>query len=160
MTLQILFNLIIGLVWMLLHDEWNFISFVIGYFIGTVIIYGMRRFFPTPFYMKRLWAIIKLLYLFVKELVLSTLVVARELIRPNLTIRPGIFRVETKLRSDLEITLLSTLLTLTPGSVVMEVAPADGVMYIHAMDMEMMDSGIMKSMRIFEDAILEVTRDV
>ena len=159
MTVQILFNLLIALVWMLLHDEWNFISFVIGYFIGMVIIFGMRRFFAAPFYLRRLWAIVKLLYLFVKELVLSTFVVAREVLRPQLAIRPGIFRVETQLRSDLELTLLSALITLTPGSVVMEVAPDDGVMYIHAMDTELMERGVLKSKNMFEAAILEVTRD-
>ena len=37
MTLQIVLNLLIGAVWMLLHDEWSFGSFAIGYLIGMLL---------------------------------------------------------------------------------------------------------------------------
>jgi len=158
MTLQILLNLLIGAVWMLLHDKWDFRTFVVGYFIGFLIVFGLRRFFPTPFYGKKSWAILKLLFLFIKELFFSTLVVIRQVTRPKLNIQPGIFRVETKLKSDWEITLLSNLITLTPGSVVMEVAPEEGVFYIHAMDMTEFQNSIIRSKERFEDAILEVTK--
>jgi multicomponent Na+:H+ antiporter subunit E len=157
MTVQILLNLIIGLVWMLLHDVWDFNTFVIGYFIGLLIVFGLRRFFPGPFYGKRFWAILKLLYLFIREMIMSTIVVIRQVTRPRLNIQPGIFRMETGLKSDWEMTLLAALITLTPGSVVMEVAPEEGVMYVHAMDASEFVNGVLKSKRIFEEAILEVT---
>lgn len=157
MTLQILLNLVVGLVWMLLHDRWDAETFSVGYFIGLVTIFLMRRFFPTPFYGKKLWAILKLLYLFVIELFLSTIVVVRQVTRPKLNIEPGIFKVQTRLKSDWEITLLSTLITLTPGSVVMEVAPEDGRLYIHAMDATEFERSIIKTKTKFEEAILEVT---
>lgn len=156
-TLQILLNLLIGTVWMLLHDRWDANSFAIGYLVGMLIIFFMRRYFPDPFYVKRLWAIVKLVYLFIRELVLSTIVVIRQVTRPRLNIRPGIFKFTTVLRNDWEITLLSMLITLTPGSVVMEVSPEDGIVYVHAMDADEFERGIMASKRVFEKAILEVT---
>jgi len=143
---------------MLLHDRWNALTFAIGYFIGFLFIFGLRRFFPTPFYGKKSWAILKLIYLFILELVKSTIVVIRQVTRPKLNIEPGIFKVSTSLTSDWEITLLSVLITLTPGSVVMEVAPADGIMYIHAMDANEFKRSIMKTKTMFEEAILEVTK--
>ena len=157
MTLQVLLNLVIGLVWMLLHDRWDAQTFSVGCLIGFFIIFMMRRFFPTPFYGRKLWALVKLTYLFILELILSTFVVVRQVIRPKLNIEPGIFKVETKLKSEWEITLLSVLITLTPGSVVMEVAPEDGRLYIHAMDANEFKTSIMKSKTVFENAILEVT---
>ncbi len=157
MTLQILLNLLIGLVWMLLHDSWNALTFTIGYLIGLGLIYVMRKFFPTPFYGRKCWAIVKLFYLFNVELAMSTITVIRQVARPRLNIEPGIFRVKTILKNDWEITLLSMLITLTPGSVVMEVAPEDGIMYIHAMDASEFNTSIVKTMRKFEKAILGVT---
>lgn len=157
MTQQILLNLVIGILWMLLHDRWDANTFVTGYAIGLLIIFGLRRFFPNPFYGKRIWAILKLLYLFIRELVKSTIVVIRQVAGPRLTIEPGIFKIQTKLKNDWEITLLSMLITLTPGSVVMEVAPEEGMLYIHAMDATEFHSSITESKRIFEEAILEVT---
>src|SRR5690606_21045412 len=113
---------------MLLHDHWNLGTFMVGYLIGFLFIFAMRRFFPTPFYAKRTWAILKLLWLFIVELVISTFVVIRQVLRPRLDIRPGIFKVRTSLTNEWEIALLSTLSTLTPGPVGMEVAPEGGPM--------------------------------
>lgn len=157
MTLQILLNLLIGLVWMLLHDLWDAGTFTVGFFLGGVIIFLTRRFFPTPFYGKKLWAILILFYLFIRELIKSTVVVMKQVTKPKLTIEPGIFRMQTTLKSEWEITLLSTLITLTPGSVVMEVAPDEGRIYVHAMDATEFKESIMKTKKVFEDAISEVT---
>jgi len=158
MTLQVLLNLLIGLIWMLLNDAWSFGAFAVGYLVGTGIIFAMRRFFPAPFYGRKALAVLHLFLLFIVELVKSTFVVIRQVLRPRLNIRPGVFRMETPLRSDFEITLLAALITLTPGSVVMEVAPQEGVMYVHAMDADEFHGSIMESKRKFERAILEVTR--
>lgn len=100
----------------------------------------------------------KLLYLFLIELVKSSIVVIGQVTRPKLNIEPGIFKVDTVLRTDWEITLLSYLITLTPGSVVMEVSTEDRIMYIHAMDASEFKTSIMKSKDVFEQAIIRVMR--
>lgn len=64
---------------------------------------------------------IKLLLLFIIELFKSSITVLKEIMRPKIKIKPGIFRTTTVLESDLEISLLVALITLTPGSVVMEI---------------------------------------
>lgn len=156
-TLQILLNLLIAMVWMLLHDTWDTLTFTVGYIIGMIIIFTLRRFFPAPFYVRRLWSILKLLHLFNLELIKSSFTVIGQVTRPTLNIEPGIFKVETDLKTDLEITILSNLITLTPGSVVMEVDPEAGILYIHAMDSSEFLTSILKSKIMFEKAIQEVT---
>lgn len=158
LTFQILLNLIVAIVWMLFHNEWNALTFSVGYLIGLFFIFALRRFFPRPFYAIKLWSATKLVWLFVMELVVSTFVVIGQVTRPRLNVRPGIFRVTTKLKSEWEITVLSNLITLTPGSVVMEVDPDNGVLYIHAMDADEFNQGILESKRNFEDAITEVSK--
>src|SRR5690625_7651476 len=80
----------------------------------------MRRFFGGQFYLIRLYSIIKLLFLFISELLQSSVVVIRHILSPKINIEPGIFTYKTVLKSDWEVTTLALLLTLTPGSVVME----------------------------------------
>ncbi|WP_328803706.1 Na+/H+ antiporter subunit E [Paenibacillus puerhi] len=157
-TTQILLNLLIAFVWMLLNESWNVMIFSIGYAIGFLIIFLMRRFFPVHFYGRKIISIIKLFSLFILELLKSSVVVMIQVMRPKLTIQPGIFRSDTILKSDWEITLLSTLLTLTPGSVVMEIDPKAGVLYIHAMDVNEFRTSISKTKDKFEKAIIEVMR--
>lgn len=157
MTLQILLNIVIAMVWMLLHDDWNTLSFFIGFVIGTMLIFALRRFFPGPFYGRKIWSIIKLFILFNVELVKSSAIVIAQVTRPKLNIQPGIFKLETKLKSDWEIMLLSNLLTLTPGSVVLEIAPREGILYLHAMDVTEFQDAIIRTKERFEHAIIEVT---
>ena len=158
MTMQILLNLLIAMVWMLLHDVWNTLTFTIGFILGFFIIYSFRRFFPTPFYGRKLWAILKLIYLFGIDLMMSSIVVIGQVIRPRLNIQPGIFKMETKLMTEWELAMLVNLLTLTPGSVVMEIAPEEGILYVHAMDVKRNKPSVIKTKNKLEDVIIEVMR--
>ncbi|REK72008.1 hypothetical protein DX130_20155 [Paenibacillus paeoniae] len=108
--------------------------------------------------LKRAWAVIKLFVLFVKELFLSSYVVLLQILKPKLSIRPGIFAMKTELKSDWEITLLSCLICLTPGTLTLDVSRDGETLYIHAMDMEDAEQLSHQIKNSFERAIMEVTR--
>ncbi|WP_252504569.1 Na+/H+ antiporter subunit E [Sporosarcina sp. Marseille-Q4943] len=160
MPAQLLLNLFIAFLWMTLmdEDELKFTTFFAGFLVGIGIIFFMHRFFGTQFYLRRLFYSIKLLFIFISELTQSSIVVLQQILSPKLNIKPGIFKYKTVLQSDVEVTMLSLLLTLTPGSVVMEVSPEGNTLYIHAMDVEQSRAGLIKQLKNFEKAIMEVTR--
>jgi multicomponent Na+:H+ antiporter subunit E len=160
MLAQLLLNIVIAFLWMLLIDEDEIIltTFFAGFLVGIGVIFLMHRFFGTRFYLRRVYATFKLLLIFIWELIQSSVLVLKQILSPRLKIQPGIFRHETVLRSDLEITMISLLLTLTPGSVVMEVSPEGNVLYVHAMDVESERGAILSQLKNFEKAIMEVTR--
>jgi multicomponent Na+:H+ antiporter subunit E len=158
MAFQIVLNLVLALVWMLLMNDGTFAGFVVGYVIGLAFLLALRRFFKQAFYVKKVWAIVKLLQLFLKELVLSNAAVIQHILRPRLNIRPGIFALQTELKSDWEITLLSCLITLTPGTLTLEVSPDQKTLYIHAMDIHDAELLGQQIKETFERAIMEVTR--
>jgi len=108
--------------------------------------------------LRKLWAIVKLLALFVKELFVSSFTVIRLIVRPGLDLKPGIFAYRTELKSDWEITLLSCLICLTPGTLTLEVSESGQILYIHAMDAGDKESAIEQIRGTFEKAIMEVTR--
>lgn len=160
MALQVLINLLIGVLWMLLHDEWSSLSFTTGYLLGMFVLFILRRFLPNKYYVQTLGAVVQLVLIFLYELFVSSFLVFRIIVSPNLeNITPGIFSFQTTLESDMEITLLSMLITLTPGSVVMDVSPDRNIIYVHAMDMPELSEAVMASMDRFENAIKRVTRD-
>ncbi|MCM0627153.1 Na+/H+ antiporter subunit E [Lysinibacillus sp. OL1_EC] len=160
MAMQFILNLFIATLWLLLKDEVTpqFSTFLMGFVVGMGILYAMHRFYGTQFYMRRVFSIIKLLWLFNWELFLSSYSVLRQITTPKLNITPGIFTYKTVLKGDWEITALALLLTLTPGSVVMEVSEEGDVFYIHAMDIEQSKDAVIRSIGKFEQAIMEVTR--
>jgi len=160
MAMQFILNLFIATLWLLLQDEVTpqFSTFLMGFVVGMGILYAMHRFYGTQFYMRRVFSIIKLLWLFNWELFLSSYSVLRQITTPKLNITPGIFTYKTVLEGDWEITALALLITLTPGSVVMEVSEEGDVFYIHAMDIEQSKDAVIRSIGKFEQAIMEVTR--
>lgn len=160
MAIQFILNLFIALLWLLFHDE-NLNSlptFVSGFIVGMVIVFLMRRFFGGRFYLHRLYAAVKLVLIFISETMKSAVVVIRHILSPKIIIEPGIFKYETILRGEWEVPTLALLLTLTPGSVVMEINPEGNVLYIHAMDITRTQSDLEASLGRFEKAIMEVSR--
>ncbi|MBY0012102.1 Na+/H+ antiporter subunit E [Paenibacillus typhae] len=160
MALQFLFNLLIAFLWMAINNNDTGSSFIIGYLLGIVLLLLFRKSRPQtrPFYIRRLWSITKLLLIFIRELTISNFVVIGHILRPKLAIRPGIFAYETALTSEWEITLLSCLICLTPGTLTLDVSADGKTLYIHAIDIK--DAEVMaKQIRDnFEQVILEVTR--
>lgn len=158
MAFQILLNFFIAIVWMLLSSSMSVTSFVVGYLIGLILIFMMRRFFPGRFYTARLWAAFKLTLIFFRELTLSNISVLRLVIRPKLNIQPMIFALPTDLKHSWEITLLSSLITLTPGTIVLNVSDDQRTLYIHAIDVDDVEEAIDSIKNSFEKAIKEVSR--
>ncbi|CAM3621466.1 MULTISPECIES: Na+/H+ antiporter subunit E [Saccharibacillus] len=158
MPFQILLNLMIAFVWMMLNGNWTFSGFIVGYVLGILILLVVRKFRPEPFYLTKFWAVLKLLLIFGRELFISSFDVMGRILRPKLDLHPGIFEYRTELRSDWEVTILSCLICLTPGTLTLEVSGDNEVLYIHAMnitDADEMADGIRST---FEKAIMEVTR--
>jgi multicomponent Na+:H+ antiporter subunit E len=158
MPVQVLLNIFIAYLWMFLQEDMSILNFISGYFVGLFILLCIRRFFKKPFYIFTLAAIGKLFVLFIHELNTSAMMVMKHVLRPKIDVKPGIFKVETDLEGDLEITLLSLLICLTPGSVIMEVTPDSKVLYVHGLNMPESRDSVLKSKSVFEKAIKDVTR--
>lgn len=157
---QFLLNIFIAFLWIMIKDAdvFSYTMFFEGFLVGIVIIFLMYRFFGEKFYLQRVYAIIKLILIFNSELFQSAYLVLKTILTPKLDLKPGVFRYETVLRGEWEVPLIALLLTLTPGSVVMEVMPEGNVFYVHAMDIEKYKDNLLSSLAKFEKAIMEVTR--
>lgn len=158
MKQQIAINVIVTILWMMLHDTWNLVTLMVGYFFSFVAIYLLRGLFPSPFYGHKLIGIVKLFFVFMGELFKSGAMVIRQITKSRLHIQPGIVRLETELRGDWEITILSCMITVTPGSTVFEVIPERGILYVHAIDVADQHRWLEDSKKTLEKAIMGVTR--
>ncbi|CAM3777169.1 Na+/H+ antiporter subunit E [Mesobacillus zeae] len=158
MAFQILLNVFLAFIWMFLKTSYTPATFFIGYFFGLLIIFTFRRFFSTNFYLNKVLAVIKLFLIFNKELFLSNIAVLKVILRPKLNIKPGIFALPTELTEDWEITILANLITLTPGTLVVDVSPDNKILYVHAMNIDDTQEAIDSIKNSFEKAIMEVSR--
>lgn len=158
MPFQLLLNILLAFLWMFLANSFSASSFIIGYLLGLIAMFAMRRGFSTRFYIGSFIALIRLFIRFLYELVVANLEVLSIILKPRLDIKPGIFAYETELEHNWQITLLSLLITLTPGTLVVDISDDNKTLYIHALHMPEADDAVASIRNSFEKAILEVSR--
>ncbi len=127
-------NLLLAVVWCLLQDELTLQQFVVGYLIGAGIMLFFIRVFHEELYFRKVILGVRLLGFFLKELLVANLTVVKQVlaVRPNP--RSGIIAYPLELRNDLFITLLANMITLTPGTLSVEVSPDRRFLFIHMLN--------------------------
>lgn len=99
---------------------------------GTSSAEGVRGFRP----LLRIWRTIVLALVFFRELLVSAVQVARYTLQPTPKIRPAIIQYPLDVETGREITTLANLISLTPGTLSLDVAPDCQCLYIHAISVE------------------------
>ncbi len=151
-------NIILALVWASITGSFTPRSLVAGFVLGFVILFFTRKIIGTPNYGIKVWKVLNLFAFFIKELIKANLRVAYDVLTPGLQIRPGVVAIPLEAQTDTEITILANLITLTPGTLSLDVSADRRVLYIHAMyidDPELVRRQIKDG---FERRVLEVLR--
>jgi multicomponent Na+:H+ antiporter subunit E len=129
------------LTWMLLIGNFNPSEVLWGLVASLLVAWFTYRFLLFDFLWwmndpRRWLALGKLLVEFTRQLIVQNVNLAIRVFRPDLAIRPGIVAVPTRLRQDAELTLLGSLMTLTPDTVTMDVDQEQGIIYVHWIDVK------------------------
>lgn len=158
MQKQFLLNLLLTFVWVFLTGNFWFINFVFGFVLGYFILLTLNRREDEGGYFKRLPKVINFVFFFLYELLLANLEVAYDLITPSYYMKPGIVRYELSAKTDMEITLLSNLISLTPGTLILDVSDDKSVLYIHVMYVKDKEKFIRRIRDGFERRLLNILR--
>lgn len=117
---------------------------IAGAILSLIItLFAYRTFSETAlgfFQPKRLFNIFKYLIVFIIALVKSNFDVARRVISPSLPINPGIVKYKTKLKTDIAKVVLANSITLTPGTLTVDVIGDS--LHIHWLDVKSKDPEI------------------
>jgi multicomponent Na+:H+ antiporter subunit E len=101
---------------------------------------------------------ISLLLLFTRELILSALKVAWLTLQPRLSLRPAIIAYPLTVTTDAQITLLANMITLTPGTLSVDVSDDRRTLFIHCIDAPSREAIINDIAGGFETKVLGVLR--
>jgi multicomponent Na+:H+ antiporter subunit E len=134
MSYHFFLNLTLAFVWCLLQDEISLPQFLIGYVVGAGIMLFFNRVFREELYFQKVTLGLRLLIFFLKELWLANWAVTKKVLAPRLTTRAGIIAYPLELQNDMLITLLANMITLTPGTLSVEISPDRRFLFIHILD--------------------------
>jgi multicomponent Na+:H+ antiporter subunit E len=119
--------------WLLLTFEFTVPNIIVGgvsslicaLFFGRVFIKNIYKLLQP----KRYFWFIVYLFIFIWECLKANIDVAYRVLHPAMPIRPGIVKVKTTLKSDMAKMLLANSITMTPGTISVDII--DDYLYIH-----------------------------
>jgi multicomponent Na+:H+ antiporter subunit E len=91
-----------------------------------------------------------------KEILMSNLRVALDVLTPQTMMRPGIIAVPLDPMSDRQLLMLSLLLTMTPGTLALDVSDDRRTLYLHAMFIDNADTLRRELKETYQRKICEV----
>lgn len=148
----------LALVWTFLAEDPAPADFLVGLLAAAFVL----RFLAAPVIPLARWRLRKtptLLYLiayFLWELLKSNYAVALLVLRPRLALRPGILAYPLRVHRPGQITALANMISLTPGTLSVEVDADARTLYIHCIDATDPEAALAAPRR-FEALIAEVS---
>lgn len=124
-----------SLVWFALTDITSMQEVVAGLVIAALITLLTGHFLIASQtgsgLLRRISFFIIYIFRFLWEMIKANLNVAYLVIHPKLPIRPGIVKIKTRLKKDSALTVLSNSITLTPGTMTLDLNEHTKELYIH-----------------------------
>lgn len=162
-------NLLLALAWVMINGAYGLADWIVGFVFGFLV---LRIAWPTfrkePFSLRAYfrfwsrnpllttWRWLRFIGFAIVEIVKANIAVARTVLSPRMDLRPGIVAVPLDLKSDAGITTLANLITLTPGTVSLDVSSDRKTLYIHAFEVRDPDEFRRTTKEVYERRVMEL----
>jgi multicomponent Na+:H+ antiporter subunit E len=158
MTTVFLLNTLLALAWIALTGTFTAVNFAIGFWTGFVLLWVTRRLMLPSNYFTKLPQVIGFGLFFLWELVKANLRMMRVVLSPHPAIRPAVVAIPLDARSPTEIALLANLITLTPGTLYLDVSKDLCIMYVHTLYVDDLEAFRREIKDGFERRVMELLR--
>jgi multicomponent Na+:H+ antiporter subunit E len=148
-------HVLLGWLWTALTQSYTASNFVVGVALAHL---ALRISHSRPERARKARVLLEFLGFFVKEVIVGAVRVAVDALTPRPRMRPAIVELPLDVRTDGQITLLAILITLTPGTLALDVSPDRRRLYLHAMFAADADR-VRRQIKLgFERRVLELAR--
>jgi multicomponent Na+:H+ antiporter subunit E len=127
------FNLALAVLWAAVMGDIDAANLVTGFVLAYLVLWLSRPMLGGTSYFRKTPQAIGFTLFFVKELVISNVRVAHDIVTPKSHMRPAIVAVPLDVTSDEEITMLANVVTLTPGTLSLDLSEDRRTLYVHGM---------------------------
>jgi multicomponent Na+:H+ antiporter subunit E len=153
-----LFNLLLALSWLLLTNTFTLLNVLFGFALGFLVIALIHRTVPALyFYPKRLPRALHFALFFIKELVVANWRVATDIVTPIWYMHPGVIALPLTAKTEFEIALVANIISLTPGTLSMDVSDDKKTLFVHAMFLDD-EEKLRGDLKEIEQRLLQVLR--
>ena len=150
-------NITLAFAWAGLTANFTLPGLIVGFTLGYGALWLASPLFgETSGYFLRTFRVLRLAVFFLYELVLSSIQVVWDVLTPQHKSNPTILEVPLTVRSEFGILLTTNLISLTPGTISLDVTPDGKQLVVHAMfadDPEAVKAGIRRFDRMVKEAV-------
>lgn len=147
-----------AVLWAMATGSLTLPSLLMGVFVGGGVLHLVGPVLGDPRYGIRFYKAVALAVFFLWELLASGVRVARDVLRPRLDLTPAVVAVPLELKQEVAIVLLANMVSLTPGTLSIDLAEDRSCLFVHTMYGEDPDAARRAIKEDFERRILEVFR--
>ncbi|MGB5986053.1 MAG: Na+/H+ antiporter subunit E [Desulfobacterales bacterium] len=151
-------NCLLALGFMGIQGQFTLSGLMVGLALGYGALWLSKPLYGDSRYFRWAPQTARLLGFFLKELLISNLRVAWDVLTPGQISKPGIVGIPLSAKSDLEILLVANLISLTPGTLSIDLSPDRTTLYVHVMFLDDPEKFRQSVKQGLERRILEVTR--
>ncbi len=151
-------NLVLAFVWAILNGGFGLPSLLTGFLIGYGVIYVLQPLYNDNRYCSMLFDGVKLILYFLWELIVSSLSVTWDVLTPVQKSKPALIAVPLSAKTDAEVTVLANLVSLTPGSLSVDITEDRSHLLVHAMFVDDPEAFKMEIKNGMEKRVLEAMR--
>ncbi len=126
-------NMIFAVAWVAITGSVTLVGLLTGFVVGYAALWLIQPLIGNSRYTSRVAAWVKLIVMFIYELIASSVAVLIDILTPQHRSRPAIIDVPLDVKSDAGILLVTNLISLTPGTLSLDVSPDRKTLKVHAM---------------------------
>lgn len=115
--------------WILLSGHFGALELGLGVLASAAVTYVNRDLRALGDFLRHTWAFVAYLPWLMREIVIANIQVVKVVLDPRLPIEPVVGRFRAPLQSDLAITTLGNSITLTPGTITLDVEGREFVVH-------------------------------
>jgi multicomponent Na+:H+ antiporter subunit E len=148
----------LALLWAAMSGSFAGVNLLFGLVLAVIAVALLRSAYAPPRALKKLRQFLSLFWLFLVELMKSAIKVASVVLSPDMKskLEPAIIAYPLSVTSDAEITLLANLITLTPGTLSLDISQDRKTLYVHALQLGAREAMIADIANGFETKVREL----
>lgn len=131
-------NLFLAIAWVALTGEVTLLNLLVGFVLGYVALFGVQRTVDPQSalaqYVCRVPRIGRLAAVVIWSIIVANLQMALVVVSPLRRLRPAIVPIPLDLTTPAAVTFLANWITLTPGTLSLDVSPDQSVLTVHTID--------------------------
>lgn len=142
--------------WLLMNNTIAPGHWVLGFLLAWAIPFFTQSFWPQSMVLNRPLLALRFLLLVLWDILIANVQVAILIMGPRQKLSPAFMRIPLDLKQDFTITLLANTISLTPGTVTVDLQMEEGYLLVHGLNVDDIDQAIAGIKQRYEQPLKEI----